>query len=90
MSIDYNKRTRLLDVDLWYGDLDADTEAEREAYRRGQVVVSGVVWCVIEPPRTGGVRGPSRIDAGTVSDVGSRLVGVVRAPTPNRRARPTR
>jgi hypothetical protein len=46
LAIDYVERTVTLDLDFRCGDLDAETEAEREAYRRRQVVISGLVWCV--------------------------------------------
>jgi hypothetical protein len=55
-----------------FGDPDGTTEVAREAYRPGQVVISGLVWCVMKPPRT--TDGPhdhdgSRIDAGPVSEL---------------------
>jgi hypothetical protein len=70
LSIDYTEGTVTLDLDLSYGDPDADTEGEREAYRCGQVVIAGLVWCVMEPPRTPGAKRSadgSRIDAGPLS-----------------------
>jgi hypothetical protein len=70
LAIDYVERTVTLDLDLSYGDPNVATEAERDAYRRGQVVISGLVWCVMEPPRTPGSKRSedgSRIDAGPLS-----------------------
>jgi hypothetical protein len=72
LCVDYREGTVTLDLDLLYGDPNAEAEAEREAYRSGQVVISGLVWCVMEPAlTTGGHRGldGSRIDGGPVSEL---------------------
>jgi hypothetical protein len=72
LSVNYTERTLTLDVDFCYGDPDGSSEAEREAYRRGEVVISGLVWCIIEPPAAQPTAMRSEgawIDAGPVSDL---------------------
>lgn len=50
LSVDYERGTLELRLNLWVGNLDADTEEEREAYQPARMVVSGLQFCVIEPP----------------------------------------
>lgn len=48
LSVDYERGTLELRLNLWVG-----TEEDREAYRPGRMVVSGLQFLVIEPPAEG-------------------------------------
>lgn len=50
MRVEFGRRTVILDMQFWVGDLDADEEAKREAYRVGRLVLTGVVATRIDPP----------------------------------------
>jgi hypothetical protein len=39
-----------LDIDIWVGDLGADAQERREAYRPLQVLIDRLLFAVIEPP----------------------------------------
>jgi hypothetical protein len=45
VAIDFGARTARLDLDIWVGD-----DEEREAYRRAQITLSGLLFWVSEPP----------------------------------------
>jgi hypothetical protein len=47
--VDYTERSVVLDVDVWVGDM-RDAPARREAYRRGRIEISGLLFLVMEPP----------------------------------------
>ncbi len=49
VSIDYQQRAMIIDMDVFVGDVDAPLE-EREAYREGTLVISGLQFAAIEPP----------------------------------------
>ena len=59
---------------LSIGDPQADTEAEREAYQEATLTISGLLWCVIEPPRTDSTAKAEAlwIDAGRLQDLTDR------------------
>ena len=69
--VDYVDRRATLALNVWVGDLKAATDAEREAYRSIDVTISGLLWCIIEPPRTTDYRSADGlwIDAGPVSNL---------------------
>jgi hypothetical protein len=50
MRVEFGRRTVTLDLHFWVGDLDAENETNREAYRVGRLVLSGVVAMLVEPP----------------------------------------
>ncbi len=50
ISIDYLMRTAKFDLEIWVGDSAAINEEEREAYRNARLTLSGLLYCVIEPP----------------------------------------
>jgi hypothetical protein len=50
VGIDYVKREARLLIDLWVGELRSDNEELREAYRKGELRLSGLLYWVIEPP----------------------------------------
>jgi len=68
LAVDYVDRRATLALDLSVGDVDADAHAEREAYRPAVITISGLLWCVIEAPKTNDEsRDDLWIDAGPVS-----------------------
>jgi len=50
VSIDYVKREARLVIDLWVGDSSSGSTELREAYRKGELKLSGLFYWVIEPP----------------------------------------
>lgn len=52
IHVDYGRRTLILDVDVWVGTMDAPPE-QREAYKSGQLDISGAIFLVMEPPNAG-------------------------------------
>jgi len=52
IEIDYVERTARLDLVVDGGDREADGIAEREAWRPAHLVLSDVVFVVVEPPAT--------------------------------------
>jgi hypothetical protein len=40
-------------LDIWVGNTDSSVEAEREAYRRAMLKLTGLAYLVIEPPGPG-------------------------------------
>jgi hypothetical protein len=71
LKVDYVSRRATLELRVCVGDPDAPTEIEREAYRPLTLSISGLLWCVVEPPKS--VAGKSGdelwIDAGPVSSL---------------------
>ena len=49
ISVDYELRILALDVDVWVGDMDEAPE-KREAYRKGLIEISGLLFLAMEPP----------------------------------------
>jgi hypothetical protein len=49
VSIDYVERQARLNIDLWVG-VPSEDEELREAYREGELKLSGLLYWVIEPP----------------------------------------
>ena len=39
-----------MDLDVRVGDVDSDAHELREEYKRGQIVIDGLVFAVLEPP----------------------------------------
>lgn len=48
--INYVERTIVIDLMLWVGDVELSDKAAREAYVDGVLTISGIHFCVIEPP----------------------------------------
>ena len=48
-TVDYAQRTLTFDLSVWVGTLD-DPKERREAYKRGRLELSGLVFLVLEPP----------------------------------------
>jgi hypothetical protein len=49
ITVDYEDRKLTLDLQIWVGDMDAPPE-KREAYRKARIEISGLLFCVMEPP----------------------------------------
>jgi hypothetical protein len=68
VSIDYVEREARLNIDLWVG-VPSEDEELREAYREGELKLSGLLYWVIEPPDANYLYGKSkqlRVDAGSL------------------------
>jgi hypothetical protein len=50
IAIDYKKRQLTMDLDVWAGHMGSDAHEIREEYKRGQIVIDGLVFAVLEPP----------------------------------------
>jgi hypothetical protein len=50
ITLDYSKHEIRFHLAVWVGDLDAKDEKAREAYRMGDLTLSDMAFCVIEPP----------------------------------------
>jgi hypothetical protein len=57
-------------------DLDVPMDERQTASRRGRLVVEGLIFCAIEPPRNV-IAGPAWIDSGNTPDVGTATLPVV-------------
>ena len=71
LAVDYVDRRATLGLNVWVGNLDAATDAEREVYRPVTVIISGLLWCIIEAPETTDYPGVDGlwIDSGPVSSL---------------------
>lgn len=49
VAVDYEKRKLVLDVAVWVGRM-SDPPERREAYKSGQIEISGLIFFVMEPP----------------------------------------
>lgn len=49
IAVDYELRKATLEVAVWVGEMD-DPPEQREAYKNGHVVISGLFFLVMEPP----------------------------------------
>ena len=63
MSVDFEERNLAIDVDIWVGKMTDASEA-REAYRKGRIEISGLLFLVMEQPdaRYPFAKGNLRID----------------------------
>jgi hypothetical protein len=69
VTIDYVSREAKLSLEIWMADCDAVSGINRDAYRRAELSLSGLVFWVCEPPSGGypyDVKGEVRIDIGSV------------------------
>ncbi|BGE87540.1 hypothetical protein Ms3S1_39760 [Methylosinus sp. 3S-1] len=53
VTVDYVSREAKLLLDIWMGDIDAVSEAEREKYKQAEITLTGVIFWVCEPPCAG-------------------------------------
>ncbi len=68
VSIDYVRREARLIIDLWVG-VPSEEEEVRDAYREGELKLSGLVYWIIEPPDVSYPFGESKqlwVDAGSL------------------------
>jgi hypothetical protein len=49
VAVDYELRKVTLEVAVWVGDMD-DPPERREAYKKGRIEISGLLFLVMEPP----------------------------------------
>jgi hypothetical protein len=49
IAADYEKRSLVLDVSVWVGDM-GDAPERRETYKRARIEISGLLFLVMEPP----------------------------------------
>jgi hypothetical protein len=49
IAVDYQQRKLTLEVAVWVGNMD-DPPERREAYRKGRIEISGLLFLVMEPP----------------------------------------
>lgn len=49
LNVDYEQRNLAIDVDIWVGKM-TDSPQKREAYRKGRIEISGLLFLVMEPP----------------------------------------
>ncbi len=47
--VDYEHRKATLDLSVWVGDM-SDPSERREAYKKGQIAISGLWFFIMEPP----------------------------------------
>jgi len=71
LAIDYAVRCATFLLDISVGDPDAATDEQREAYKLAEVTISDLLWCIIEPPKTGTrpIESDLRIDAGSIGSL---------------------
>ncbi len=50
IQLDYEKRKAIFKINIWIGDLSSDIEDIREVYRAGELVISDMIFFVIDPP----------------------------------------
>jgi len=50
IAIDYEQRTLTLDIDVWVGDINREAREQRETYKRGRVLISGLFFTAMEAP----------------------------------------
>jgi hypothetical protein len=49
ITVDHEHRRATIDLAVWVGDMD-DPPERREAYKEGQLEISGLLFLAIEPP----------------------------------------
>ena len=87
VGIDYVKREARLLIDLWVGELSTDNEELREAYRKGELKLSGLLYWVIEPPDANYPYGESKqlwVDAGALESASFKPSVKLPEPLPAR------
>lgn len=68
LTIDYSQKCLTMELQVWLGDPDADTLAGRELMKPAKITLSGLAFCIIDPPDSRYPfedRGPLQIDVGT-------------------------
>ncbi len=78
--IDYDKYEAIFEIKVWIGDINSESRELLETYRRGQLKLYGLRYCVIEAPdpRYHYYDRELTIDAGTVNSL--RKAPEVRLP----------
>ena len=60
-TVDYRKRVLCLDLNWLVGTPEGETKEQREGYKPGTLVVSGLKYCVVEAPAKGTGDEPDQI-----------------------------
>lgn len=50
LALDFERRIATFHVEVWVGDVSSDAVDEREAMRGGELILDGLLYCVLEPP----------------------------------------
>jgi hypothetical protein len=50
VNIDYVKQEARLSLSVWCGELSSEESINREIYRNGELILSGLSYWVVEPP----------------------------------------
>ncbi len=67
LAVDYEQQSLTIEVRICVGDPDASSDPLREARRPACITLSGLVFCILDPPDSRypfDARGPMVIDAG--------------------------
>ncbi len=80
--IDYDRHEAIFEMKVWIGDIDSESKELREVYRKGQLKLGGLRYCIIEAPDPGYPWCDTKltIDAGTVGSL--KKAPSVRLPEP--------
>ncbi len=62
ISTNYKERTLRLEINWLVGFPEGKTHEEREGYRIGSLLISGLRYCVVEAPQYGDGETPDQID----------------------------
>ncbi len=74
VALDFAKHEARLKLDIWVGNLDSSDDTVREAHRPAEVVLTGLLYWVSEPPESSlSDEEPSapRIDTGKIEELPS-------------------
>jgi hypothetical protein len=50
IEIDYEKKRIKFTLALWIGDLSSQDESVRESFQEGELILTDLIYCIIEPP----------------------------------------
>lgn len=50
LTLDFECRIATFHVEVWVGDQSSQVKDDREAMRKGQLILEGLQYCVLEPP----------------------------------------
>ena len=83
IQIDYVKREVLIKLDIWVGDMESDDETKRDEYQSGQIMISDLLYFVVEPPDSTyeyHKSSPLWVDAGPIEKLATKPS--LKLPTP--------
>jgi hypothetical protein len=53
IALDYEAHEGVIDLDIWIGDPSANIQRDRDAYRRSELWLRGLVYAILEAPGPG-------------------------------------